>query len=124
MVADEIETLTATVGPANATNKEVTWTSSDESVVTVDENGGVTAIAEGTAIITVETVDGGFTADTAVTVEAALPAGEIKKTAYWGTPDNVSYYFDFELGNEFKIGELTSLVDTQHINLLIVTKAT
>jgi len=38
------------------------------------------------------------------------PAGEIKKTAYWGIPDNVLYYFEFELGNEFKIGELTSLV--------------
>ena len=45
-------TLTATVGPANATDKTVVWTSSDEKVATVSEEGVVTAIAEGTATIT------------------------------------------------------------------------
>ena len=45
-------TLTATVEPADATNKNVTWTSSDQKVATVDANGTVTAVAPGTAIIT------------------------------------------------------------------------
>ena len=59
--------LTATVEPSNATNKNVTWSTSDPSVATV-ENGTVTAVGRGTATITVTTVDGGFTADCTVTV--------------------------------------------------------
>lgn len=65
------EALTATVTPDNATNKNVTWSSSAEGVATVDANGNVTAVAEGTAIITVTTVDGGKTATCTVTVEHA-----------------------------------------------------
>ena len=49
---DDITILTATVSPDNATDKTVTWTSSNESVAKVSANGLVSAIAEGTAIIT------------------------------------------------------------------------
>ncbi|MBM6871522.1 glycoside hydrolase family 2 TIM barrel-domain containing protein, partial [Pseudoflavonifractor phocaeensis] len=59
--------LTATVEPENATDKSVTWTSSDEGVATVAD-GKVTAVAVGEAEITVTTVDGGFTATCVVTV--------------------------------------------------------
>ena len=62
------ETLTATVLPENADNKAVTWSSSDESVATVDANGKVKAIAIGEAVITVTTADGGKTASCTVTV--------------------------------------------------------
>ena len=62
------ETLTATVEPSNATNKNVTWSSSDPNVATV-ENGVVTAVGAGTATITVTTEDGGKTATCTVTVE-------------------------------------------------------
>ncbi|MBQ8521143.1 MAG: Ig domain-containing protein, partial [Bacteroides sp.] len=62
--------LTATVAPANAHNKKVTWSSSDESIATADQNGKVIAIKEGTAIITVTTEDGGKTATCTVTVTA------------------------------------------------------
>ncbi|GCF93599.1 hypothetical protein NRIC_14900 [Enterococcus florum] len=62
--------LTATVMPENATNKDVTFTSSNPSVATVDANGIVTAISEGTFTITVTTVDGGFTASTNGVVKA------------------------------------------------------
>lgn len=68
---DEAVTLTATVQPDNATNKNVTWTSSDENVATVDADGLVTAVGEGTATITVTTEDGGKTASCAVTVTSA-----------------------------------------------------
>ena len=60
-------TLTATITPSNATNQNVTWKSSDTKVATVD-NGLVTAVAEGTATITVTTADGGKTATCEVTV--------------------------------------------------------
>lgn len=61
-------TITATVKPDNAWNRTVTWRSSDPSIATVDENGTVTAIAEGEAIITAESADG-VTAECKVTVE-------------------------------------------------------
>lgn len=61
------ETLTATVEPSNATNKNVTWSSDKPEVATV-ENGKVTAKAAGTATITVTTEDGEKTATCTVTV--------------------------------------------------------
>ena len=60
-------TLTATVNPESATNKDVTWTSDKPEIAAV-EGGTVTAKAEGTATITVTTVDGGKTATCKVTV--------------------------------------------------------
>jgi len=60
-------TLTPTVEPKNATNKAVTWSTSDETKATV-ANGVVTAVAAGSATITVTTKDGGKTDTCAVTV--------------------------------------------------------
>ena len=62
--------LSATVNPANATNRNVTWTSSNPAVATVSANGTVTAVSAGTATITVRTADGNHTASVAVTVTA------------------------------------------------------
>lgn len=62
------ETLTATIAPADATKQEVTWTSSNEEVATVDENGAITTVKAGQTTITVTTEDGGFTATCTVTV--------------------------------------------------------
>ena len=61
-------TLTATVNPESATNKDVTWTSDKPEIAAV-EGGTVTAKAEGEAIITVTTADGGKTATCKVTVK-------------------------------------------------------
>lgn len=62
-------TLTATVQPADASNKTVTWASSAPAVASV-VNGVVTALAPGNTTITVKTADGGFTATYALTVKA------------------------------------------------------
>src|SRR5690606_4320639 len=64
--------IQATVQPSNATNKGVTFTSSDEAVATVDGKGEITAKTEGSADITVTTVDGGKTAKCELTVEKAV----------------------------------------------------
>lgn len=60
--------INATIAPANASNKNISWTSSDNSVATVSASGLVTAVNLGTATITATTADGGFTANCAVTV--------------------------------------------------------
>lgn len=76
-------TVTATVTPDNATNATVNWTSSDETVAKVDNNGKVTAVAAGNATITATSgSDGDVSADYALTVNkaAAKPA-----TRYSGT---------------------------------------
>lgn len=76
-------TLTATVVPANATNKTVTWTSSAPTVASV-VNGIVTALEAGTAVITAETKDGGFTAEYRVIVKTAV----IDLLSEYGYADN------------------------------------
>jgi uncharacterized protein YjdB len=63
----ESRQLTATISPSNATNQNVSWSSSAPNVVTV-LNGQITAISAGTATITVTTIDGGFTAQSLITV--------------------------------------------------------
>lgn len=75
LTAGSTGTLIATITPENAKNKSLTWTSDKEAVATVDENGKVTAVAEGTAKITVKTVDGEKTAVCAVTVTAKTSGG-------------------------------------------------
>jgi formylglycine-generating enzyme required for sulfatase activity len=62
------ETITATVAPADATNKGVSWTSGDTAIATVSATGVVTGVSGGTATITVITADGGKTATCTVTV--------------------------------------------------------
>jgi uncharacterized protein YjdB len=65
------DTLIANIYPENADVTTVLWSSSDELVATVDRHGVVTAVAPGTAIISVTTLDGGFTAESTVYVASA-----------------------------------------------------
>lgn len=90
----ETATLTATIAPENATDKSITWTSSDASVATVDANGKVAAVKTGKATITA-TSSNGKTASCEVTVTTKLILVEtltIDPTEWSG-----------EEGSEFKI---------------------
>lgn len=62
--------LSSVVAPADATNKAVTWSTSDGSIAAVDQTGKVTGIAAGTAVVTVRTADGNKTASCTVTVKS------------------------------------------------------
>lgn len=75
------EVLTATIHPSNATNKNITWKSSNESIASVDNTGKITAIGEGTAIITATSEDGNKTAQCEVTVRikpSTLPQNPVE----------------------------------------------
>jgi len=69
------ETLIATINPSNATNQNVTWSSDNEAVASVDGNGVVTPNSAGTATITVTTADGGKVATSLVMVKNNTSGG-------------------------------------------------
>ena len=72
--------LKATVSPANATDKSVTWKSSDPSVAKVSSSGVVTAVKSGVALITVTTNDGKKTASCTITVLQHVSGIKLEKT--------------------------------------------
>lgn len=74
LLVGETATLTAEVLPIGCDNSAVTWSSSDPSVIAVSSLGVVTAIADGSATITVTTVDGGFTDTILISAAAYVPA--------------------------------------------------
>ena len=94
LVKGESGTLVATVGPDNAYDKSVKWSSDKTSVATVDEDGRVKAVGKGKAVITATAKDGkGVTATCEVLVSNPCPAGAVDlgfRTAegyrlYWAT---------------------------------------
>ena len=91
----ETAQLTAEVTPSYADNKRVIWQSSDEKVATVDENGKVTAVGNGTATITATSVSGSYTATVSVTVKIPV---EIQKLTIEAEKETLT-----------KIGESTEL---------------
>ena len=81
MTEGDTQSLVATISPSNATNKTVTWSSSDKTVASVSA-GKVTALKAGKATITVTTEDGGKTASCEVIVR-------IKSLEDWEEGENV-----------------------------------
>ena len=84
LAVGESETLVATVAPERATDRSVTWESSNKNVATVNQNGTVKAVAAGSAVIGVRTNDGGFTARCNLTVAAVV--NEYTLTVNCATP--------------------------------------
>ena len=79
-------TITATVAPEEATNPAVTWSSSDESVATVDETGKITAVAVGNATITATSEDdSSVSANYELTVQQKKAAATTTKNNYSGS---------------------------------------
>ncbi|WP_068782683.1 family 16 glycosylhydrolase [Paenibacillus sp. GM2] len=92
---DQQVQLHANVTPANATNKQVSWTVSNASVASVNQNGVVTGLAPGTATVTAATVDGNKTAVCTITVLPKAPAVVIIGDEVRGlkkTGDNLLFY--------------------------------
>ena len=107
------ETLTATIEPDNATNKNVTWSSDNEAVATVD-NGKVTAVKEGTATITVTAQDGsGVSTSCSVTVTHSM-VHTPKKDATCTEDGNIEYWYckncDMYFSDENATEELSDVV--------------
>lgn len=75
LAVNESSTVTATVSPSGATNKNVTWSSDNTKVATVSSKGVITGKADGTAVITVTTEDGKYTASVTVTVKTVAVTG-------------------------------------------------
>lgn len=102
------EQLVATIEPANAINKNVSWTSDAPEVATVDAEGVVTGVHEGTAVITVTTEDGKLTATCEVTVfvenVAVYVASDLKIGDYFysdgTTSDGGLRRLDFDTGEQ------------------------
>ncbi len=106
--------LTATVSPANATNKSVSWTSATPAVATVSSSGVVTGQSVGTATITARTADGSFSDTSSVTVTSTtnppgttpIAAPFVKDGAgdfYWVVPAISGKYFEFNSWNLTKL---------------------
>jgi Leucine-rich repeat (LRR) protein/uncharacterized protein YjdB len=89
--------LTEVVAPENATNKNITWTSDKPEIAAVDQTGKITALAEGTAIITAATEDGNKTAACSVTVIDNSQTNPVDITT--DLPENAS----FKLGSDARV---------------------
>ena len=72
------KSLSADVLPESASNKKLQWSSSDESIATVNENGKVTGVKPGTVTITVKAGNGRFSASCKVTVKRVVYSEKIK----------------------------------------------
>ncbi len=101
--------LEAIVNPDNATNKNVTWRSSNDAVATVSNTGNVTGVEKGTATITVETEDGNYTATCAITVTAATGIDDIDNTALILQPNLVETHFTVTISGKSSVLEIYNI---------------
>lgn len=96
LAALETVQLTASISPVDASEPTVNWSSDNLSVAMVSDSGLVTALAEGTAIITATTVDGGYTRTCSVSVSGAAPGGTFVRN-----PDADTYAYKFKANESY-----------------------
>ncbi len=106
----ETSTLSATVSPSDATITSITWSSNNAEIATVDADGLVTAISEGSTSVIVTTEDGSFTASATITVEAIDTTG-----CNFETPSasplptvNATYKYVYVSGNGPDLSNMTN----------------
>lgn len=117
LVKNETLQLNAEITPANATNKNVSWKSSNDSVAIVDSNGMVTSIGKGEATITVTTEDGNITDSCEISVKDDLQVlgYEARDIQTWTTGwwifttyhTKATIYIQLNDGTEYKHGDIT-----------------
>jgi len=91
---DMYETLLFAITPTEATDKSVVWSSSDDTIATVDESGKIKAIKEGTVTITVSTVDGNKTDSCTVYVTQPVTHVTNEDNIYEHTPSSKQTFYD------------------------------
>jgi hypothetical protein len=104
----ETETLTYTIFPENTANKNVTWSTSDQTVATVDNKGIITAVTPGSAVITVTTEAGDQKSTCSVTVtrgDAINVAGDVEGTWAKFSVINVTGHIRVPAGKTLTIEE-------------------
>lgn len=102
----ETATVVATVLPADATDPSLTWSSSNTAAATVDQDGVVTAVKEGTAAVTAKAKNG-IMSNCAVTVESVYKAVDMGLSVKWCSC-NVGATRPEEYGNYYAWGETTT----------------
>ena len=100
----ENTSITAVISPSNATNQSVTWSSNNTSVATVNNNGHISALQQGTAVITAKTSNG-LTANCTVTVSSRKRenGAQIASGSCGSSGDNVQWQI-FDSGNMYIFG--------------------
>ena len=110
--------LNTTVTPANATNKDLVWTSSKPEIATVDENGLVTGIAAGSTTITATAADGSG-AKATTTVSVTIPDEPVLKDGYYQieTAQQLKWFAEQvnDKGNTTIKGRLTGNIDLNQV---------
>ena len=94
LVKDDTVTLTTTVEPGDAANKRIVWSSSNEEVATVDQNGKVTAVGQGTVSIKAMNDDSGVYGEQVITVYDNTPITKTVNVWVTNESQDVSYQFN------------------------------
>ena len=98
---DEMTQIGGVFKPEKATNRELVWTTSDKNIATVDENGVVKGINEGTVTITAKTKDGKVVASTTITIN------EKEENKIFGVSDELNTPITWNGSSDLKIFEKT-----------------